>query len=346
MEVGIMSERDVSLHGLTGGESTVGAAAERRQVKRVAAIFPGQGSQVVGMGVDIAAHSPKARDIFDRASAILGYDVLDLQRNGPEEKLRETEYSQPAIFVTNLALYYAVGDSLQPVASAGHSFAEFCSLTISGALSFEEALRIVDARGKAMQYAAEQARGGMSAVLGMNAEKIREVVERTKQQTGERVQLANFNSPSQIVISGDLHAVQVAGEALLEAGAKRVVPLNVSGAWHSELMQPAVPRFQSAVRAGDFRVPQFDVVSNVDAQTYRDTETIKHNLVRSITDEVRWHDCAMQLLSYELDLVVEFGASPVLGPMFRRLPNAPSVMNVTDNAGVEKLRAVLDAVNV
>jgi [acyl-carrier-protein] S-malonyltransferase len=186
----------------------------------------------------------------------------------------------------------------------------------------------------------------MSAVLGTNAETIREVVERVKQQTGERVQLANFNSPAQIVISGDLHAVQTAGEALLEAGAKRVVPLNVSGAWHSQLMLPAVPRFESAVRAANFRVPQFDVVSNVDAQVYRDAEQIKHNLVRSITDEVRWHDCASQLLTYNLDLVVEFGATPVLGPMFRRLHGAPNVMNVTDYAGVEKLRAALDAVNV
>ena len=315
---------------------------------RVAAIFPGQGSQVVGMGVDIAARSEAARDIFARASSILGYDLLELQRNGPEEKLRETEFSQPAIFTTNVALYYAVGELLQPVVSAGHSFGEFCSLTVSGALSFEEALRIVDERGKAMQFAAEQAPGGMSAVLGMDAEKIREVVERVKTQTGQRVQLANFNSPAQIVISGDLRAVQAAGEALLEAGAKRVVPLNVSGAWHSELMLPAVPRFEAAVNSGDFHVPAFDVVSNVDAQVYRDTEQIKHNLVKSITDEVRWHDCALRMLDpdYYLDLVVEFGASPVLAPMVKRLPGTQSVMNVTDSAGVEKLRNILDAVNV
>lgn len=310
-------------------------------VMRVAAIFPGQGSQLVGMGVDAAKNSPTARDLFERASGILGYDVLELQRSGPEEKLRETEYSQPAIFATNVALYYAVGEVLRPVVSAGHSFGEFCSLTIADALSFDEALRIVNERGKAMQYAAEQAPGGMSAVLGMDAEKIREVVDRIKAQTGKRVQLANFNSPAQIVISGDLSAVQAAGDALLEAGAKRVVPLNVSGAWHSRLMEPAVPRFEAAVNAGNFRVPEFDVVSNVDAQPYRETEKIKHNLVRSITDEVRWHDCALRLLTYDLELVVEFGASPVLAPMFKRLPNAPQVMNVSDFAGIEKLRAVL-----
>lgn len=315
-------------------------------VMRVAAIFPGQGSQVVGMGVDVANRSQASREVFERASAILGYDLLELQRSGPEEKLRETEYSQPAIFATNVALYYAVGDALRPVASAGHSFGEFCSLTISNALSFEEALRIVNERGKAMQYAAEQAPGGMSAVLGMDAQKIREIVDAVREQTGKRVQLANFNSPAQIVISGDLSAVQAAGDALLEAGAKRVVPLNVSGAWHSELMVPAVPRFEAAVAAGTFEVPQFDVVSNLDAQPYRDVERIKRNLVSSITNEVRWHECALTLLSYELDLVVEFGASPVLAPMFKRLPNAPSVMNVTDFAGVEKLRAVMDVIDV
>lgn len=298
------------------------------------------------MGVDVAKRSQAASDVFARASEILGYDLLELQRSGPEEKLRETQFSQPAIFTTNVALYSAVGEILEPVVSAGHSFGEFCSLTIAGALSFEEALRIVDERGKAMQYAADQAPGGMSAVLGMDAEKIAQAVERVKAQTGARVQLANFNSPAQIVISGDLAAVQAAGELLLEAGAKRVVPLNVSGAWHSELMEPAVPRFEAAVNAGTFSLPAFDVVSNLDAQPYRDTAGIKRNLVLSIMNEVRWHDCAMDLLSYHLELVVEFGASPVLGPLFKRLPGAPPVMNVTDYSGVEKLRAVLDAVNV
>lgn len=309
---------------------------------RAAVIFPGQGSQVVGMGVDAAQNVPAARELFARAKDILGYDLLELQRTGPEEQLRETQYSQPAIFATNVALYFAVGEALRPVASAGHSFGEFCSLTAANALTFEDALRVVDERGKAMQSAASRARGGMSAVIGMDAARIREIVERVKAQAGGRAQLANFNSPSQIVISGDLATVQAAGDALLEAGAKRVIPLNVSGAWHSELMQPAVEPFANAVNAAAFRMPEFDVVSNVDAQPYRDVETIKRNLVRSITDEVRWHETAEKLLSYELDLVVEFGASPVLGPLMKRLPNAPQTINVTDFAGVQKLRALLD----
>lgn len=310
---------------------------------RVGIIFPGQGSQTVGMGADAARNDATAARLFGRAKDILGYDLLELQTQGPEEKLRETQYSQPAIFATNVALYSAVGDVLAPVVSAGHSFGEFCSLTIAGALSFDEALRIVDERGKAMQFAAERAPGGMSAILGLDAGKIRETVDAVRERNGGRVQLANFNSPSQIVISGDLAAVQAAGDALLEAGAKRVVPLNVSGAWHSALMEPAVERFAAAVNGGAFEMPSFDVVSNVDAQPYRDVATIRHNLIRSITDEVRWHETAGKLLTYDLDLVVEFGASPVLGPLMKRLPNAPNVMNVTDFGGVEKLRAALGA---
>ncbi len=308
--------------------------------KRLAAVFPGQGSQLVGMGVDVATHSDAAAQVFDRCAQVLGYDLLELQRTGPEEKLRETRFSQPAIFATNVALYHAVGEMPAPVVSAGHSFGELCSLTISGALELDSALRIVDERGKAMQYAAELSPGAMSAVLGMEPARVRDIVDASR-QGGGRVQLANFNSPGQIVISGDRAAVQAAGEVLLQNGAKRVVSLNVSGAWHSELMQPAVDPFAAAVRAGEFTLPKFDVISNVDAQPYRDVETMKRNLVRSITEEVRWHDTAQRLLSYEPDAVVEFGASPVLGPLMKRLPGAPPVLNVADFAGVEKLRMLL-----
>ena len=310
---------------------------------KVGVLFPGQGSQVLGMGIDVAARSPQARELFDRASRVLGYDLLALQEAGPEEKLRETQYSQPAIFTTNVALYAAAGSVLQPVVSAGHSFGEFCSLVAARSLEFEDALRIVDERGKAMQSAADRARGGMTAVLGLDAARVREIAEQSRAQTGGRVQLANFNSPSQIVISGDLDAVTTASEAMLAGGAKRVVALNVSGAWHSELMEPAVERFAAAVDSGSFALPQFDVVSNVDAEVYRDIATIRRNLVRSIVQEVRWHDTAERVVSYGLDLVVEFGASGVLGPLMRRMNGAPQVMVVSDFAGVEKLRDAIGA---
>jgi [acyl-carrier-protein] S-malonyltransferase len=230
--------------------------------------------------------------------------------------------------------------------SAGHSFGEFCSLVAAKSLDFEDALKTVNERGKAMHYAAELAPGGMSAILGLEAERVRGIAADVVARTGGRVQLANFNSPTQIVISGDLAAVQAAGDAMMAGGAKRVVPLNVSGAWHSELMQPAVERFARAIEAAHFELPAFDVISNVDAQPYRDVATIKTNLVRSIVHEVRWHDAAERLLSYGLDLIVEFGASGVLGPLMKRIPNAPPVTVVSDYAGVEKLRRTLSAESV
>ncbi|MDQ6823103.1 MAG: ACP S-malonyltransferase [Candidatus Eremiobacteraeota bacterium] len=304
---------------------------------RVAAVFPGQGSQSLGMGTEIARTSPVALELFTRAGEILGYDLLELVHDGPEERLRETMYSQPAIFVTNCALYYAAAAAVEPIVSAGHSFGELCSLTISDALSFDAALRIVDERGKAMQHAAELAPGAMAAVMGMKADDIRDVVARSNARCGQVAQLANFNSPSQIVISGDREAVRSAGDALLEAGAKRVVPLNVSGAWHSNLMEPAIERFSAAVETAEFSLPRFDIISNVDAKPYRDVAAIRRNLVRSITSEVRWHETAELLVSYEVDAVVEFGAGPVLGPLIKRLAGAPTVLQVSDSSGIEKL---------
>ena len=185
---------------------------------RYGAVFPGQGSQCVGMGCDVAANSPAAAELFARAADVLGYDLLELTRNGPEERLRETEFSQPAIFTTNLALYEALDGRIPPVVTAGHSFGELCSLVIAESLEFESALRIVDERAKAMQDAAQRARGGMSAVLGLEAERVRAVLEGVQSRNGGRVTMANFNSPTQIVISGDLAAVQAAARADARCG--------------------------------------------------------------------------------------------------------------------------------
>jgi [acyl-carrier-protein] S-malonyltransferase len=305
---------------------------------RIGVVFPGQGSQGVGMGSEVAAHSAEARATFERASALLGYDLLALQKDGPEEKLRETEYSQPAIFTTNVALYRAVGADLRPLVTAGHSFAELCSLVIAESLEFDAALHIVSERGKAMQEAAQRARGGMSAVLGLDAGRVREAL---LDHGLAGVSLANFNSPTQIVISGQLEELQTAAAAMLAAGAKRVVPLNVSGAWHSPLMEPALKRVAAAVEASDFAMPVFDVISNVDGRPYRDVETIKANLVRSVVDEVRWHDTAECLLSYRLDMVIEFGASGVLSALLRRMQGTPPAAVVSDFAGIERLRSAI-----
>ena len=315
-----------------------GLALDR--LMRLAVVFPGQGSQCVGMGCDIAAHSLPARATFERASKLLGYDLLELQREGPEGQLRETEFSQPAIFTTNLALYNAAGAAVAPVVTAGHSFAELCSLVIASSLDFDAALHIVSERGKAMQAAAQHTRGGMSAILGLDAAQVRAVLESVRDRG--RVGLANFNSPTQIVISGELDAVARVGQAMLEAGAKRVVPLNVSGAWHSELMEPAVARLRAAVEAASFAMPAFDVISNVDGRPYRDVETIKVNLIRSVVDEVRWHDTAERLVGYDPEMIVEFGASGVLSALMRRMSGTAPTVLVSDFAGVEKLRSAIE----
>jgi [acyl-carrier-protein] S-malonyltransferase len=306
---------------------------------RVAVVFPGQGSQIVGMGGAVAEHSEVAARLFERAERVLGYDLLGLVREGPEELLRETRYSQPAIYVVNFALAAAVGEVLQPVVSAGHSFGEFCSLTLAEALGFEEALELVMERGLAMQEAAERAPGAMAAILGLDVASIRQAVAAARSLG--RVDLANFNAPAQIVISGDRDAVARAGELALEKGAKRVVPLNVSGAWHSELMEPARERFAPYVERAKVAEPRFLVISNVDGLPYSDLSAIKENLIRSVTEEVQWHATAQRLLAERPELVVEFGGSAVLTPLMKRMPDAPKTLHVGNEAGVAKLREML-----
>ncbi len=293
------------------------------------------------MGGGLVEKYDVARDLFMRAERILGYDILAIICSGPEERLRETRYSQPAIYLVNYALALAAGADFPVAASAGHSFAEFCSLTLAGSLDFDTALYLVAQRGAAMQVAAEMSPGAMAAVLGLDAEALRRAFTRARDEGAGRVQLANFNAPEQIVISGDRGAVARAGQLALEAGAKRVVALNVSGAWHSELMLPARERFEPLVEKAEIRPPRFPVISNVDAQAYRDVATIKRNLVRSVTDEVLWHAAAERLVAEGLDRIVEFGGSAVLVPLMRRVPGAPPATHVGDDGALEILRAEL-----
>jgi [acyl-carrier-protein] S-malonyltransferase len=315
--------------------------ALERTLMRIAVVFPGQGSQTSGMGTDVASAYPAAAALYGTAKTMLGYDLLALCAEGDEDKLRETRYSQPAIFVTNLALASAVGEVLAPVVSAAHSFAEYCSLTLAGALTFETALALVNQRGLAMHRAASKSHGAMSAVLGLDDALLRTAVAEAIARGAGRVQLANFNQPGQVVISGDEGAVRVAGELALEAGAKRVIPLNVSGAWHSALMEPAQAEFGKHIADAPIVMPKFAVISNVDAKPYTSVEQIKANLIRSVTDEVRWHDAAVAMIAVGIELIVEFGASPVLAPMMKRVDGAPKAIHVGDAAGVEKLRAML-----
>ncbi len=308
---------------------------------RIGVVFPGQGSQVVGMGAQVAQTFPAARECYRVAKHVVGYDLFKICTHGPDTTLRETRYAQPAIFVTNMAVAAAVGDVLEPVVSGGHSFGEYCSLQLGGALSFEAALALVNERALAMHRASLESAGAMSAVLGLEPDVLRRVVAETVAAGRGRVGLANFNSPGQIVISGDLAAVRAAGEAALAAGAKRIVPLNVSGAWHSSLMGSAQSAFARFVRDAAIVMPRFTVISNVDAKPYTDVAMIRDHLERSVTHEVRWHDTALAMIAMGLDLIVEFGASPVIAPMMKRIAGAPRAITVKDVAGVQQLRSML-----
>jgi [acyl-carrier-protein] S-malonyltransferase len=303
-------------------------------------IFPGQGSQGMGMGVDVAERFAASRECFERASKILGYDLLELCRTGSEQQLRETRVSQPAIFTTNVAIYRAVQTvGLTPIVSAGHSFGEYCSLTIAGALAFDEALRLVHERGLAMGAAADEAPGSMAAVIGFDVARVEEMCAQARQASGARVDLANLNAPIQIVVSGDEAGVNALCDIAKRAGAKRVVTLNVSGAWHSELMRSAVPRFAKVVENADISLPAFDVISNVEVQPYRSVEQIRRCLIESIVSRVRWHETAVALAARKPDFIVECGATAVLVPMMRRLPGvaADRCLHVADSEGVARL---------
>ena len=299
------------------------------------------------MGVDVAQKFPASRACFERASAVLGYDVLRLCESGSDDDLRETRVSQPAIFTVNVAIYRAVESlGFRPVVSAGHSFGEYCSLTISGAIDFEQAVALVNQRGIAMGEAADVAPGSMAAIIGFDLEQVEDICRRAKAATGARVGVANLNAPVQIVVSGDTAGVAHACELARSAGAKRVVILNVSGAWHSELMEPVVAKFAEHVEAAAIRMPEFTVISNVDVSAYGSVEQIRRCLIASLCSRVRWHETAEAVAAVRPDIIVECGATRVLAPMMSRLAGVESdrVLHVSDSNRVAKLGVLAEKI--
>ncbi len=312
----------------------------------IGVVFPGQGSQAVGMSADVAEHFPASRECFKQASDVLGYDLLALTSSASPEELKETRVGQPAIFTANVAIYRAVETlGFTPCVSAGHSFGEYCSLTIAGALDFSEAVRIVNERGQSMGYAADMTPGTMAAIIGLPENRVDDVCARARAETGGRVEIGNLNTPEQIVVSGDTASVEAACRIAKDDGAKRVRVLTVSGAWHSELMQPAMRRFSRAVESAQLRMPAFTVISNVTAQPYTSIDEIHRCLLASVCARVRWHDTVMALVAVRPDVIIECGASEVLAPMMKRLPQLDGikVVHVADSSGVAKLRTAAAA---
>ena len=299
-----------------------------------AVLLPGQGAQAVGMGVDLVDAHPEAARVFRRADEILDLPLSRLCAEGPEEELTRTENAQPAILVHSYAVWSSLPDGVRDdvVAAAGHSLGEFTAYLVAGALSFSDALRLVRRRGELMARSEE---GTMAAVLGLEDE----AVEALCDEVDGVVVAANFNAPGQVVISGDVEAVRRAGERASEAGARRVVGLDVSGAFHSPLMEVARDGLAEALEAVELAAPTFPVVANATAEVVVDAERARELLVRQLTSPVRWSACVERLRSYDPGRWLELGPGNVLRGLARRIDRDLNVRAVGGPEGLAALGA-------
>ncbi len=303
-------------------------------MSELAALFPGQGSQHVGMGLELAEAYPAAREVFQQADEALGFALSRLCWEGPEEELRRTENAQPAILVHGFAAWTVVkGDLAERIRfSAGHSLGEFTAYTAAGSLRFEDAVRLVRRRGELM--AASRA-GTMSAVVGLEASEIEEICARVSGE-GKVVVAANYNSPQQIVISGEVEGVERAAELAKQAGAKMVRPLPVSGAFHSPLMAAAEAGLREALEAVEFKDPGFIVVSNVTAEPVSDAGTARSTLVRQLTAPVRWTEGIQRIAREGIGDFVELGPGKVLTGLLRRIDSSLAGAEIGKPEDVER----------
>lgn len=278
-------------------------------------VFPGQGAQFPGMAADLYQNSEIAKNMLDRANDILGFAITDIMFQGTEEELKQTKVTQPAIFLHSVALAACLGESFRPDMVAGHSLGEFSSLVANKTLAFEDALRLVSARAGAMQKACEMNPSTMAAILGLEDE----VVENVCAQIPGVVVAANYNCPGQLVISGDLAAIDAACAALSAAGAKRALKLQVGGAFHSPLMEPARIELEAAIRATTFNEPICPVYQNVSGAAVNNPEEIKINLMKQLTSPVRWTQTMHNMLADGCTEVIEVGPGKVLQGLFKKV---------------------------
>jgi len=288
---------------------------------KVAYLFPGQGSQSVGMGSDLAAHSAAARTIFDQADDIFGTKISSICFYGPEETLRETENTQPALFVTSIAALKALEEAgaPPPQAVAGHSIGEYAALVAAGSISFEVGLHLVTRRAQEMQRAGTSAPGAMAALLGIGVDDAQDVCRDAEEQTGKLVDAANFNGAGQVVISGDPDGVARASELAKERGAKRVMPLKVSGAFHSRLMQTAAETMVTILEHAKVEPAQIPVIANLTADYEQSPEEIKANLAAQIDHSVLWEQTMARLLADGYDTFIEVGSGEILTGLVKRI---------------------------
>ncbi|MCX7818193.1 MAG: ACP S-malonyltransferase [Kiritimatiellae bacterium] len=293
-----------------------------------AAVFPGQGAQCVGMGADLAARYPAAAARFEEASAVLGLDLRRLCAEGPVEELTRSDRAQPAIFVVSAICAEALAEEVSRpnwAAAAGLSSGEWTALWLAGALSFEDTVRVLAARGRFMQEACETNPGGMVSVIGLPEETLQEIA------AASGAEIANLNSPEQTVLSGRREAVEAAARLAAERGARRVVPLNVAGAFHSSLMAPAARRLAELLAGVPIRSPRFPVLSNVTGQPHGTPEEIRARMVEQVTSPVRWVDCVQTMRAMGVSRFIEAGPGRVLSGLIRRIDRDAEIHNICDS---------------
>ena len=305
----------------------------------VAFLFPGQGSQQVGMAKELADAYPAAQAVFDQANEILGFDLRDLCFNGPEDLLTDTVNAQPALMTASIAALRAAesvrGALPRPQFMAGHSMGEYSALVAAGALSLEDGLRLVRERGRLMKLAGQESPGMMAAILGLDEERLAEICAQAAAESGGIAQVANDNCPGQVVISGDKMGMEAAMRGAAAGGARKVVPLAVSIAAHSPLMAPAAAALRAAIDAVTFTTPQIPVIGNPQAQLLTTPAAIRAELVAQLTGSVRWTGTIQAMLTAGVTTFVEIGPGEVLTGLVKRVDRKAGRVNVNSPAGVE-----------
>ena len=291
-------------------------------------VFPGQGAQFTGMGKDLYDNNETAKELFEKANEILGFRITDIMFEGTADELKQTKVTQPAVFLHSVIRAICLGDEFEPAMVAGHSLGEFSALVAAGALSFEDGLKLVYARALAMQKACEAAPSTMAAVIGLDDKSIEDICAKTTAEGNGVVVAANYNCTGQLVISGNIEAVNAACEKLKAAGAKRALVLPVGGAFHSPLMQPAQEELQKAIESTEFHTPRCPIYQNVDAQAHTDAAEIKANLIAQLTASVRWTYEVQNMIAAGATEFIECGPGKALQGMIAKIDRSVTISGI------------------